>query len=109
MTTAEFIDEPITVNYDSDLLRPISFTWRSGHYQIAEVLKAWQDWRMPASSRHARGWRHRRHRDYYEVRTTDGQVFLLYLDRAGGRRVWVLLKRLAIGADEHGDKGAEKR
>jgi len=89
----EFIDEPIEVEYDSIQFGPTAFVWRSARYQVAQVLEAWQDWRTPASAPHARGWRHRRHRNYYTVRTTDGQVFELYLDRAGGRRDWVLLKR----------------
>jgi hypothetical protein len=89
----QFIDEPIEVEYDRIRLGPTAFTWRSVRYEIAEILEARQDYHTPEYAAHARGWLHRRHRNYYTVRTTGGQAFEIYLDRAGGRRQWVLLKR----------------
>lgn len=88
----DFIDEAISVEYDADKMVPTAFTWRRERYVVAEVLRAWQDWSTGGYA-HARGWIHRRHRNYYLVATADGQVFELYLDRGAKRRTWVLLRR----------------
>jgi putative component of toxin-antitoxin plasmid stabilization module len=40
----------------------------------------------------------RRHGNHFEMRTTEGEGFRIYLDRGvkkGARRVWVLERRLA--------------
>lgn len=89
----EFISESIQVEYSKEKLAPTSFVWRGQHYDVAEVLQEWQDWHTPAYAAHARGWIHRRHRNYYVVRTIDEHIFELYLDRPPGRREWVLLKQ----------------
>ena len=89
-----FISEPIRVEYDREKMGPTSFVWRGTRYDVAEVVEAWQDWSVPDYA-HVHGWIHRRHRNYYVVRTTDDQVFELYLDRPPGRRDWVLLKQRA--------------
>ncbi|MEW6524576.1 MAG: hypothetical protein AB1445_13695 [Bacillota bacterium] len=39
-------------------------------------------------------WYHRRHRTYYQVRTTQGRRFILYWDRGGKTHQWVLLKEV---------------
>ena len=90
--TSFFISEPITVEYDTEKMGPTSFVWRGTRYDVAEVVQEWQDWSVPDYA-HVRGWIHRRHRNYYVVRTTDDHVFELYLDRPPGRRDWVLLKQ----------------
>jgi hypothetical protein len=89
----EFIDEPIIVDSQELTTAPKTFVWRETQFQVAEVLKAWQDWHTPSYADHARSWVHRRHRNYFIVRTTDGQVFEMYLDRGSGKRDWVLYKR----------------
>jgi hypothetical protein len=89
----EFIDEAITVETEDLTTAPHAFVWRGVRYTVAEVIKAWQDWHTPAYAKHAQKWMHRRHRNYYVVRTTDDQVFELYFDRAFGRRKWMLYKR----------------
>jgi hydroxyacylglutathione hydrolase len=89
----QFVDEPIAVEYGGARFGPRSLTWRSRVYPVEQVLREWQDFQTPAYAGHARGWLHRRHRNYYLVRTTSGEVLELYLDRAGGQRTWVLVKR----------------
>jgi hydroxyacylglutathione hydrolase len=89
----QFVDEPIAVEYDSARFGPRSLTWRSREFHVEEILLSWQDFHTPAYAGHARGWLHRRHRNYYIVRVTGGDVLEVYLDRAGGQRTWVLLKR----------------
>ncbi len=95
--TIQFVDEPIAVEYDSARFGPRSLVWRSRQYQVEEILRVWQDFHTPAYADHARGWLHRRHRNYYVVRTMGGAVLEVYLDRAGGLRTWVLLKRHLLG------------
>ena len=89
----QFVDEPIAVEYDGTRFGPRSLTWRSRGFQVEEILKTWQDFHTPGYAAHARGWLHRRHRNYYVVRVAGGDVLEVYLDRAGGQRTWVLLKR----------------
>ncbi|MCW5848514.1 MAG: hypothetical protein KIT87_00240 [Anaerolineae bacterium] len=90
----EFISEPIEVEYSQERMMPTAFVWRGDRYTVAEVLQEWQDWGIPNYA-HVHGWIHRRHRNYYVVRTTDEKVFELYLDRPPKRREWILLKRRA--------------
>lgn len=98
----EFIDKPLEVEYDSTSLAPKAFRWRGKRFAVAKVLEFRQDWSTPAYAPHARGWRSRRHRNYYTVRTADGQVFELYLDHGSGRRSWVLSRRLGKKSNSHG-------
>lgn len=91
--TIQFVDEPIEVDYGGARFGPRTLTWRSRVYPVQEVLREWQDFHTPAYADHARGWLHRRHRNYYVVRVAGGEVLEVYLDRAGGQRTWVLLKR----------------
>ena len=94
MTEGVFISEPIHVDYDTEKRAPTAFVWRGTRREIVETLREWQDWQVP-NYEHARGWIHRRHRNYYHVRTADGHVYEIYLDRAAHRRNWVLLKQIA--------------
>jgi hypothetical protein len=89
----EFIDEPITVESEELTTAPKTFVWRADKYHVAEIIKSWQDWHTPSFADHARQWMHRRHRNCFIVRTTDNQVFEMYLDRGSGKRDWVLYKR----------------
>jgi hydroxyacylglutathione hydrolase len=89
----QFVDEPIVVEYDGARFGPRALTWRSREFQVEEILRTWQDFHTPGYAGHARGWLHRRHRNYYLVRAVGGEVLEVYLDRAGGQRTWVLLKR----------------
>ena len=91
--SVQFVDEPIVVEYDGARFGPRSLIWRSREFQVEEILRTWQDFHTPGYAAHARGWLHRRHRNYYVVRVAGGDVLEVYLDRAGGQRTWVLLKR----------------
>jgi hypothetical protein len=92
----EFIDEAITVESEASTTAPRTFVWRGVRYEVAEVIKMWQDWHTPSYAKHAQKWMHRRHRNYFVVRTTEGQIFELYFDRAFGRQDWVLYKRQTL-------------
>lgn len=90
----QFIDQAVGVEYDPRDLAPKAFLWRGKRYEVPAVVEFRQDWHTPAYAHYARGWRQRRHRNYYTVRTTDGQIVELYLDHGSGQRSWVLLKRV---------------
>lgn len=90
-----FIDEKIDVTVDGEIKQPREFIWRGRTYTVANVLHSWQDWGF-AKGAVQRNWRTRRHRNYFRVRTEDGEVFELYLDRGTkpGRDVWYLYQQL---------------
>jgi hypothetical protein len=118
-----FIDEPVQVEYDQlPVLEkksgcPDRFIWREETYTITALLKEWHDYRR--RGRMARNMRpeHLRvaqqrgswgvGRDYYRVRTSTGQVFDLYYDRApttadDRKGTWVLYREMA--SPEPGDE-----
>jgi hypothetical protein len=115
---AHFIGEPITVTFDKlPFLSkkpgcPDRFEWQGETYEIAELLREWQEYgrrgRMASSMRPAhasiaaqRGsWGVGRF--YFRVRVEDGRVFELYYDRAPkdvDRRKgsWVLTQEIEEG------------
>lgn len=90
--TVAFIDEPVKVEYETARVGPTAVVLNGVRRPVSKVIREWQDYHTPAYADHAQGWLHRRHRNYYLVRLDNGDVVELYLDRAGGRRDWVLLK-----------------
>lgn len=97
-----FVGEKIAVETDGAIKQPVSFRWRGGEHRVAEVLLSWFDWGFPAGSKQ-RDWKARRHRNYFRVRTTAGDVFEIYLDRGNkrGPGEWYLFQKL----DETSDAG----
>lgn len=75
-----FVGEPIGVSTSGDIPEPSSIVWRAQCYQIAEIVFSWFDWNFPAGAKE-RDWKSRRHRKYYRVTTSCGQVFEIYHDR----------------------------
>jgi hypothetical protein len=90
-----FVGEKIAVETDGAIKQPVSFHWRGKEHRIAEVLLSWFDWGFPAGSKQ-RDWKARRHRNYFRVRTTAGDLFEIYLDRGSkrGPGVWYLFQKL---------------
>lgn len=88
-----FVDEPVTVEYKTASVGPTALQWHNKRHAVVKIIREWQDVRTPPYAGHARGWLHRRHRNCYLLRLEGGEVVEVYLDRAGGRRDWVLLKR----------------
>jgi hypothetical protein len=79
----EFIGEKIDVaRAEGPSPRPLSFTWRGRHYDVAEVLQEWVDTGFGATPPHSRMWYNRHHRRYYIVLTSDGERFKMYFDYA---------------------------
>jgi hypothetical protein len=92
---SRFIDEPIEVALHGDVREPESFVWRGARHEVRELVHAWSDWGFSEGAGQ-RNWRTRRHRNYFRVRTTEGRVFEIYLDRGArpGSHNWFLLQEL---------------
>jgi hypothetical protein len=91
-----FISQKIRqVDFDSGK-QLVSFKLGSRFYQVAKILKQWQDYDYSPLA-HKRDWRSRHHRNYYRVIVDTGQCFELYCDR--GTRLespksWVLVREI---------------
>jgi hypothetical protein len=86
----EFVHEEIEVEFSQRPGPPISIEWKGKKIAVAEVLRAWPDHGF-GPFRHAARWWQRRHRNYYRVKTAEGEILEFYLDR--GSRKWVLSRR----------------
>jgi hypothetical protein len=116
---ARFIGAPVEVFHDRppELEKkpgpPDGFIWEGRTYRVAAVLEEWHDYRLRVQSRafyvkergsyRAKAAERRGTwgvgRDYYRVRTTEGEVFDLYYDRApkgpGERKgAWFLWRQI---------------
>lgn len=92
----EFIGRPVTVEWvqEPGWMRPVTFTWADRTFRVRAVVARWDDYGFGLAPPARKKWYQRRHRTCYEVETEGGERFRLYLDRAGGRRRWVLVGRL---------------
>ena len=95
----EFLVERIEVEKDDKYPRPISFKWRGKVHTVAEVLKEWVDTGFGTAPPRSRRWYTRRHRRYYVVQDSSGDVFEMYLDYANrGNQTWWLTKTMGRAA-----------
>ena len=98
--SSEFIGRPIEVKTTGEVRVPASFRLGHREYRVAEILEMWQDHGFGTASPRKKSWRLRHHRTCFRVRTTEGEVYELYLDRArvglhhGAPRRWFLSRRL---------------
>lgn len=101
----EFIGRTVQVDWvqEAGWKRPVSFTWGDRTYRVKAVVARWDDYGFGTAAPSRKKWYQRRHRTCYEVETEDGMRFRLYLDRAGGRRHWVLWG--CISAPSPGEAG----
>jgi hypothetical protein len=91
----EFIGRRIQVRCEGLVKKPVSFSLDDREYEIEAIVEEWQDWGFGKADR-LRNWRTRHHRNYYRVRTTDGQTFDIYGDRSRRTGVtWYAHKRLS--------------
>lgn len=75
-----FIGEKIDVQTSGDIKQPVSLVWHDQVYQVSEIIASWFDWGFSAAAVQ-KNWRTRRHRNYFRLRTTSGEIFEIYLDR----------------------------
>ena len=89
-----FLAERIEVERDPRFPRPISFTWRGESHAVAEILEEWVDTGFGTVPERSRKWYNRRHRRYFVVRDSAGDVFEIYLDYANrSNQTWWLVAR----------------
>jgi hypothetical protein len=91
----QFIGRRIQVRCQGVVKRPVAFRLGDREYQIEEIVDQWQDWGFGKADRQ-RNWRTRHHRNYYRVRTAEGELFEIYCDRPKPTRVtWYASKQLS--------------
>ena len=97
--SGQFIGKEIEVVTDGDIKAPVSFRLEDREYKIVEILEYWPDHGYgPAPPKRAR-WYHRRHRNYYRVRTSEDEIYEMYYDRGTKLehpelKKWFLTRRL---------------
>ena len=90
----EFIGEKIEVEQAERSPRPVRFTWRGKAHDVVEVVQVRVDTGFGGLPPRSRKWYTRRHRRYYVVKDSQGDLFEMYLDYADRKkRVWWLVKR----------------
>jgi hypothetical protein len=91
----EFIGENIEVDTVPSSPRPRSFRWRGEIHIVAEVIDERVDTGYGSLPVHSRTWYNRRHRRYFDVKDTNGEIFEMYMDYAHRRHPsWWLVKKL---------------
>jgi hypothetical protein len=95
---AEFIGREIEVTVGGEVKAPVAFRLGGQEHKVAEVLDGWQDHGFGQAEPLRKNWRLRHHRNYYRVRTSEGQVFEIYMDRGSvkhpERRRWYVYRKL---------------
>jgi hypothetical protein len=96
--TSRFIGKEITVEVAGELNQPVSFSLEGNDYRIAEITESWPDYGFGKSITGRKRWWQRHHRNYYRVKTTNGDIFEIYYDRGVNRkhpeyRKWFLTRK----------------
>lgn len=90
----KFFGERIEVEKNEMSPDPVSFKWRGEVHEVREILDVRVDIGFGCMTPRSRKWYTRRHRRYYVVRDSEGDVFEVYLDYADrGKQTWWLVKR----------------
>ncbi len=95
----EFIGRDISVTVGGEVKTPVSFKLDKKEYLIDEVLDSWPDYGFSRTNSRTKKWYQRRQRNYYHVKTTEGEVYEIYYDRGvslknPGYKKWFLTRKL---------------
>lgn len=95
----QFIGKEIAVVTGGEVKEPVSFILDGRKYEIIEITEYWPDHGFGKTPPKRARWYHRRHRNYYRVKTTDGETYEMYYDRGTGLdhpefKKWFLTRRL---------------
>jgi len=95
----QFFSQEIQVTVSGEVRVPVSFRHGDREYVISDIVKTWYDHGFGGSSLRRHRWWQRRHRNYYQVKTTEGEVFEIYYDRGTNlkypeRKKWFLYRQL---------------
>lgn len=77
----QFFGREIEVAVSGEVRTPTSFRLDDREYLIEEIIDAWHDYGYGKTPVRRRKWWLRHHRNYYRVKTTDGDTFEIYYDR----------------------------
>jgi hypothetical protein len=72
--------EVITKGGENDPKIPVSFELDGREHIIIEVMESWPDYGF-SKSETSKTWRTRHHRNYYRVKTAEGEVYEIYYER----------------------------
>ncbi len=83
----EFIGKPIEVKLSEDA-EPVPVAFRLGgkEYKVADVLQRWEEHASGQAIPGHGDWRSRPQRVYYRLRTSEGEVYEVYVDWLPTRR-----------------------
>jgi TATA-binding protein-associated factor Taf7 len=105
----EFVDREVDMRLSEDEKAvPLAFRLGQREYKIAERIASWED-KAFATRQRGRDWRQGQQRQYYRVRTEEGEVYELYADWSPARRRrkggaqgtrWYLHRRLSGATEE---------
>ncbi len=96
----QFFGREVEVTVSGEVKVPASFRLDEREYVISEIIAAWPDHGFGPSAEHRKKrWWQRRHRNYYRVKTTEGEVFEIYYDRGTSlkypeRKKWFLHRQM---------------
>ena len=95
----QFIGREIKVTLSGEVKVPTSFRLDDREYVISDIVAAWPDYGFGGSPSRRKKWWQRHHRNYYRVRTAQGEVFEIYHDRGTNlkhpeRKKWFLYRQL---------------
>lgn len=95
----QFFSREIGVTVSGEIKVPTSFRLGDQEYAISVILEAWHDYGFGRSPSRRKRWWQRHHRNYYRVKTTQGEVFEIYYDRGTSlkhpeRKKWFLYRQL---------------
>ena len=83
----EFIGKPIEVELGDDPAgTPVAFRLGRKDYKVADVLQRWEDHGFGQAIPGHGDWRSGSHRVYYRLRTSEGEVYEVYVDWLATRR-----------------------
>jgi len=95
----ELVAESIEVEQAATSPRPVRFTWRGKAHDIAEIVQVRVDTGFGGLPPRSRKWYSRRHRRYYVVKDSKGDVFEMYLDYSNRKKLsWWLTRRWPAGS-----------
>jgi hypothetical protein len=83
----EFIGKPIEVELGEEPAGvPVAFRLGRKEYKVAEVLQRWEEHAFGQGVPGHEDWRSRPQRLYYRLRTSEGEVYEVYMDWVPTRR-----------------------
>ena len=96
----KFFGQEIQVTTTGEVKVPAAFKLADREYIVSEIVQEWQDHGFgPTAVGRRNRWWQRRHRNYYLVKTSEGELFEIYHDRGTNLkhpelRKWILHRQL---------------